>query len=151
MAFEYIPEGYHSVTPYIVVKGASAAIDFYKRAFGATEKLRMDGPGGMIMHAEIVIGNSVVMLADEQEQYRSATTMGGSPASFMIYVENVDEAFDHAVAEGGIVEKPVEDQFYGDRTGTVKDPFGYTWMLATVKEQVSPEELQRRLGPMMKS
>lgn len=150
MAFDYIPEGYHSVTPYLVVDSGTEALAFYARAFGAVEKLRMDGPGGKIMHAEIIIGNSVVMLADEMEGFQSARSMGGSPMSLMIYVENVDEAFPRAIAAGATETKPVEDQFYGDRTGTLKDPFGFTWTLAMVKEHVSPEEMQRRLEEMMK-
>lgn len=150
MAYEYIPEGYHSVTPYLVIKGASDALEYYRRAFGATEKLRMDGPEGMIMHAEMIIGNSVVMMADEMEGWSAPGKLGGSPVSLMIYVEDVDEVFARAIAAGGTELRPVEDQFYGDRTGTLKDPFGHTWTIATFKETLSPEELQRRLAEMMK-
>jgi PhnB protein len=144
------PEGYSTVTPYLFVKGASAAIEFYKRIFSATERMRMDGPDGKIMHAEIVIGTSVVMLADEFPEMNvlSPLTVGGSPVLFQLYVENVDEVFRRAVEAGAVVERPVQDQFYGDRSGTLRDPFGHRWTVATHVEDVPPEELERRMAAM---
>jgi PhnB protein len=144
------PEGYHSVTPYLVIDGAASAIDFYKKVFGATEIMRMPAPGGKIGHAELKFGDSPVMMADEFPQmgYKSAKTMGGSPMSIMFYVENVDAVFQHAVANGATIVKPVQDQFYGDRSGTLTDPFGYSWNIATHIEDVTPEEMQRRMKAM---
>lgn len=143
-----IPEGYHSVTPYLIIKGAAKALDFYQRAFGAKEILRMPRPDGRIGHAEIRIGDSVVMLADEHPEInaRSPESFGGSPVMIHLYVEDVDALFSQAVAAGAKVERPLADQFYGDRTGGVKDPFGYSWYIATHKEDVAPEEMQRRMG-----
>jgi PhnB protein len=141
-----IPEGYHSITPYLIVKGGARAIDFYKRAFGATELFRMDGPNGTVGHAEIKIGNSVVMLADEHPQMgaRSPETIGGTPVSLLLYVENVDQVVERAVKEGAKLQQPIENKFYGDRMGGVADPFGHTWYLATHVEDVSPDEMQKR-------
>jgi PhnB protein len=152
MAVKPIPEGYHSVTPYLVIKGASAAIDYYKRVFGATERMRMDGPGGTIGHAEIVIGDSTVMLADEAPEmgHRSPKTIGGSPVSLCLYVEDVDEVFKRAVDAGARSVRPVADQFYGDRMGTLEDPFGHVWSIGTHVEDVSPEEMERRAAEMSK-
>lgn len=143
-----IPEGYHSVTPYLIVNGAAKALDFYQRAFGAKEIMRMPGPGGKIMHAEIRIGNSVVMLADEHPEInaRSPEAFGGSPVMIHLYVEDVDAMFNQALAAGAKVERPLADQFYGDRTGGVKDPFGYSWYIATHKEDVTPEEMKKRMA-----
>ncbi len=142
-----IPEGYHSVTPYLIIKGATEAIDFYKKAFGATELFRMPAPGGKIGHAEIKIGDSPIMLADESPEmgYKSPQSLGGSPISIMIYVTDVDTVFKQAIAAGGKEQRPVKDQFYGDRSGTLEDPFGHVWHVATHKEDVSPEEMERRV------
>ena len=141
-----IPDGYHSVTPYLIIKGAAEAIEYYKRAFGATELFRFPAPEGKVGHAEIRIGDSPIMLADEFPEmgYKSPQSLGGSPVSIMIYVEDVDTMFNQAVAAGGKVQRPVKDQFYGDRSGTLEDPFGHVWHLATHKEDVSPEEMERR-------
>jgi PhnB protein len=147
-----IPEGYHSVTPYLIVKGAARALEFYKKAFNATELFRMEGPGGTIGHAEFQIGNSRIMLADEFPDMgaRSPETVGGSPVGLCIYTEDVDALFKQAVAAGGKQERPVVDQFYGDRSGTLRDPFGHQWTLATHKEDVPPEEMKRRMAAAMK-
>jgi PhnB protein len=141
-----IPKGYHTVTPYLIVKDAARAIDFYKKAFGATESVRMPGPGGKIGHAEIIIGDSPVMLADEIQgmPQRSPETIGGSPVSIVLYVEDVDTVFNRAVQAGAEVERPVKDQFYGDRSGTLLDPFGHFWHVSTHTEDVSPEEMKKR-------
>lgn len=141
-----IPEGYHSVTPYLIINGAAEAIEFYKKAFGATELLRIPGPEGTIGHAEIKIGDSPVMLADEFPDmgYRSPTALGGSPVSLMIYVEDVDAVFARSIAAGAKEDRAVEDKFYGDRTGSLSDPFGHTWHIATHKEDVSDEEMRKR-------
>ncbi len=141
-----IPDGYHSVTPYLIVNGASAALDYYKRAFGATELFRMPAPEGKIGHAEIKIGDSPIMLADEFPEmgYKSPQSLGGSPVSIMIYVEDVDAVFKQAIAAGGKEQRPVKDQFYGDRSGTLEDPFGHVWHVATHTEDVSPEDMERR-------
>lgn len=142
-----IPEGYHSVTPYLIISGATAALDFYKRAFGATELFRFPAPGGKIGHAEIKIGNSVIMLADEQPEmgFRSPQTLGGSAVSLMIYVERVDEVFKQALAAGAKETMAIKDQFYGDRSGSLQDPFGHSWTIATHMEDLSPEEMERRV------
>ena len=143
-----IPEGYHSVTPYLIINGAGDAIDFYKKAFGATELFRMPAPEGKIGHAEIKIGDSPIMLADESLEmgYKSATTLSGSPVSLMIYVEDVDKVYNQAIAAGGTEVKGVQDQFYGDRSGTLKDPYGHVWHIATHKEDVTPEEMDKRMA-----
>ena len=152
MAVKPIPEGYHSITPYLIIKDAAAAIDYYKKVFGATERMRMDGPGGTIGHAELVIGNSTIMLADEHPTmgYRSPKTLGGSPVSLVLYVENVDTVFKRAVDAGAKAQRPVENQFYGDRMGTLEDPFGHVWSVATHVEDVPPEEMGRRAQEAMK-
>lgn len=141
-----IPDGYHTATPYLIVKGAAQAIEFYKKAFGATELLRMEQPGGKVGHAEIKIGDSTIMLADEAPDVdaRSPQTIGGSPVSILLYVEDVDAVFTKAVAAGAAVQRPVANQFYGDRTGGVKDPFGHVWYIATHVEDVSPDEMRKR-------
>ncbi len=143
-----IPDGYHSVTPYLIIKGASDAIEFYKRAFGATELFRMPQPDGKVGHAEIKIGDSPIMLADEHPEmgFSGPTTLGGTPVSIMIYVEDVDTIFNQAIAAGAEEQKPVQDQFYGDRSGTLKDPFGHVWHVATHVEDVSPEEMEKRIA-----
>lgn len=146
MTVKPIPDGYHSVTPYLIVNGAARAIDFYKQAFGATELLRMDGPDGSVGHAEIKIGDSPVMLADEHPQmgFRSPRTLGGAGISLMIYLENVDEVFPRAIAAGAKELRAIQDQFYGDRSGTLEDPFGHVWTISTHKEDLSNEEMIRR-------
>ena len=146
-----IPEGYHSVTPYLIVNGAEEAIRFYERAFGATEMLRLP-MGGKIGHAEVKIGDSIVMLSDEWPDYGKLgpTSRGGATSSLMIYLEDVDAAFERAVGAGGTVERPVEDQFYGDRSGTVTDPFGHSWTLSAHVEDVSEDEMQRRMAEFTK-
>jgi PhnB protein len=146
-----IPDGYHTVTPYLIFKEAAKAIEFYKRAFGAAELVRMPGPNGKVMHAEIKIGNSPIMLADECPEMGalSLQSVGGSPMFLVLYVEDVDAMTNQAVAAGAKVFKPVQNQFYGDRSGTVEDPFGYRWTIGTHIEDVSPEEMERRMAAMM--
>ena len=145
-AAKAIPEGYHSVTPYLILSGASDAIAYYKKALGAEEVLRMEDPGGKVHHAEIKIGDSRIMLADEHPELQalSPKTVGGSPVSIHLYVEDVDAAVSRAVAAGAKLVRPVADQFYGDRVGGVEDPFGYRWFIATHKEDLSIEEIRRR-------
>jgi PhnB protein len=147
MSAKPIPEGYHSVTPYIVVDDAAAALDFYKRAFGAVELLRMP-MGDRIGHAEIRIGDSHVMLADEfpEMDKLGPKSRGGPTASLMVYLEDVDAAFARALAAGATQERAVEDQFYGDRSGSLFDPFGHCWMLSTHIEDVPEDEMQRRMA-----
>ena len=145
-----VPQGYHTVIPYLVVDGAARAIDFYKDAFGATEMFRLPAPGGKIGHAEIKIGDSVIMLADEHPEMgaRGPRSIGGSPVSIVLYVEDVDALSARATAVGAKVTRPVADQFYGDRAGSFEDPFGHQWHIHTHVEDVSPEELQRRMAGM---
>jgi PhnB protein len=142
-----IPDGYHSVTPYLIINGAADGIEYYKKAFGATELFRMPAPEGRIGHAEIKIGDSPIMLADEFPEmgYKSPQSLGGSPVSIMIYVEDVDTVFNQAIAAGGKEQRPVKDQFYGDRMGTLEDPYGHVWHVATHKEDVTPEEMEKRM------
>jgi len=149
MAVNPIPEGYHSVTPYLAIDGAADAIDWYCKALGATEVLRMEH-GGKIGHAEIKIGDSHVMLADENDEmnHHGPKTRGGATASFMIYLPDVDAAFAKAIDAGATEVRAVQDQFYGDRSGTLTDPFGHVWTLATHLEEVSEEEMERRMGAM---
>ena len=146
MATNYIPAGYHTATPYLIMSDAARAIDFYKRAFGATELHRYDAPGGKIGHAEVKVGDSVIMLADEYPDmgYRSPRAIGGTPVSIMLYIEDVDTWFKRAVDAGAKELRPVVDQFYGDRSGTLEDPFGHVWTLATHKEDLSHEEMMKR-------
>ena len=153
MAVKPIPDGYHSLTPYLIVGDPAAAIEFYKKAFNATELLRLEGPGGMIAHAEVKIGNSPVMLAGEYPDmgYRAPPHYGGTPASFMIYVEDCDAVFTQAIAAGAKEMKPVQDQFYGDRSGTVADPFGHVWSISTHKEDLTQEEINERMAAMMQA
>ena len=152
MPVKPIPDGYHSATPYLIVSGAAEAIEFYKKAFGATELFRMAGSGGKIGHAEIKIGNSPIMLADEHPEMgaRSAKTLGGSPVFLMLYVDNVDALAAQAIAAGAKPVRPVQNQFYGDRSGTFEDPFGLLWTISTHVEDVSSEEMQRRSEEAMK-
>jgi PhnB protein len=144
------PPGYHSVTPYLALRDAKSAIDFYVRAFGAELVLKLDMPDGSIAHAEVRIGDSILMMAEENPDWgsRSPQAIGGSPVSMMIYVADVDAAFARALAAGATELRPVADQFYGDRTGTLADPYGYQWTLATHVEDVSTEEAQRRMEAM---
>lgn len=146
-----IPKGYHVVTPSIVVRGAAEAIEFYKKAFGAKELYRMPGPDGKVMHAEIKIGDSIVMLADEFPQMGSSApqTVGGTASSLLIYTRDVDALFNQAVAAGAKVAMPVSDMFWGDRYGKVTDPFGHQWQLATHKENVTPKEMAKRAAAAM--
>lgn len=146
-----IPKGYHSVTPYLTVNDAARALEFYKRAFGAQEIVRMDGPDGKIGHAEIKIGDSVVMLGDEMPGMgnRSPQSLGGTTAGVMLYVENVDTVFNQAVSAGAQIESPVADMFWGDRYGKLKDPFGHSWSVATHIEDVAPAEMSKRAKDAM--
>jgi PhnB protein len=146
MAVKPVPEGYHTATPYLVIKDAARAIEFYKKVFGATELMRMPDPSGKIGHAEIKIGDSPIMLADEFPDmgYRGPQALGGSPVSILLYVADVDAVFNKAVAAGAKVVKPLQNQFYGDRSGFIEDPFGHLWSVATHVEDVSPEEMERR-------
>ncbi len=141
-----IPDGYTSVTPYLYVSDARRAIEFYTRVFGATESFRMDGPDGRIGHAELRIGSGPVMLADEHPEMgaRSPRAYGGTPNSFLLYVEDVDRVFREAIEAGAKSLRPVENKFYGDRSGMIEDPFGHQWAIATHVEDVPPEEMQRR-------
>ncbi len=149
----YVPKGYNSITPYLIIKGAAKAIDYYKNVFGATEIMRMPGPDGRIGHAELQIGDSRIMLADEFPAmgHLSAESIGASPVSLLVYLPDCDQVVAKAVAEGAKILKPVEDQFYGDRSGFIRDPFGHLWGIATHKEDVSPQELEERARKMMKA
>ena len=146
MSVRPIPEGYHSITPYLIIRGAASALEFYKKAFDAVEVLRLEGPGGKIMHAEIKLGDSIIMLADEFPEmgHRGPQSLGGSPVGLAFYVRDVDAQFQQAVNAGATVKRPLENQFYGDRSGTLTDPFGHVWTIATHVEDVSPEEIDRR-------
>jgi len=145
-----IPAGYHSVTPYLVIDGAARALEFYKRVFGATERMRMPGPDGKLGHAEIKIGDSVIMLADEHPDMgaRGPRAFGGAAVGIVLYVNDVDATVKSAVAEGAKLVQPVEDKFYGDRMGTIEDPFGHQWHVGTHKEDVSPDEMKRRAAAL---
>jgi len=147
----YIPKGYNTVTPYLVIKGAAKAIDYYKNVFGATVVVRMDGPNGTVGHAELQIGDSRIMLADENPQMgnRSAESIGGSPVSLYVYLPDCDKVVAKATAGGAKVLKPVTDQFYGDRSGFIQDPFGHLWGIATHIEDVSDVEMKERMKKMM--
>jgi PhnB protein len=147
-AVKPVPDGYYTVTPYLIVNGAASAIEFYKKAFAAKELFRMGGPDGKIGHAEIKIGNSPIMLADEHPEmgYSGPLTLGGTPVSILLYVDDVDKMAAQAIAAGAKVERPVKDQFYGDRSGTFADPFGHRWTIATHKEDVSSEEMKKRMA-----
>ena len=146
MAVPFKPDGYHTATPYLIIHGAAAAIDFYKSVFGATEVMRIPHPDGRVGHAEIKIGDSTIMLADEFPElgHRGPKSLGGTTVSLMLYVEDADAVFDRAIAAGAEVVKPMMNQFYGDRSGTFYDPFGHGWTVATHVEDVSPDEMQRR-------
>jgi len=146
-----IPTGYAGVTPYLIVRDAARMLDFYRKAFGATEVMRLPAPGGKIGHAEIKIGEGVVMLADESPEmgHSSPQTIGGTPITLMFYVPNVDAQFARAIAAGGTVKHPLKDQFYGDRSGTLVDPSGHIWTIATHIEDISPDEMDKRMKAMM--
>jgi PhnB protein len=150
MAVKPVLEGYHTATPYLVIKDAARAIEFYKEVFGATELMRMPDPSGKIGHAEIKIGDSPIMLADEFPDmgYRGPQALGGSPVSILLYVADVDAVFNKAVAAGAKVVKPLQDQFYGDRSGFIEDPFGHLWSIATHAEDVPREEMERRVAAL---
>ncbi len=150
MAVKYIPEGYHTVTPYLIVKEPKQALEFYKKAFGAKELLRLEDPSGGIMHAEFQIGDSKVMMAGEYPDMGAVSPqkLGGSPVSFCLYVEKVDEMFQQALAAGAKERRPIQDQFYGDRSGTLEDPFGHTWTIATHIEDLTQEEIEQRAAKM---
>jgi len=152
MATKPIPDAYHAVTPYLIVRGAARALEYYKEVFHAVEISRYPDSSGKIGHAEIKIGDSAVMLADEFPNmgFRSPESIGGTPVGLLLYVENVDEVFRRALAAGGTEKMPVADKFYGDRSGTLADPFGHVWTLATHIEDVTPEEMQRRMEEMTK-
>ena len=152
MAVKPIPDGYHTVTPYLIVRDGAAAIEFYKKAFGAKELMRFDGPGGRVMHAELKIGDSPIMLGSEAPEMgaTSPQTIGGTAVNILLYVENVDALFDQAIAAGGKVERPLANQPYGDRSGGLIDPFGHRWTIATHVEDVSMEEIERRMAPKSK-
>jgi PhnB protein len=146
-----IPDGYHNLTPYLIVDGAAKAIDFYKKVFGATEKMRMPSPGGKVGHAELTLGDSMIMLADEHPDMgaRAPHAYGGSAVSLMLYVPDVDATVATAIAGGARVVRKVENQFYGDRMGTIEDPFGHRWHVATHVEDVPPEEMAKRAADAM--
>ncbi len=147
-----IPEGSRGATPYLCCTDAARAMEFYKKAFGATEVMRLAEPSGRIGHAEVKIGDAVIMLSDEYPEMgvRSPQSLGGSPVAIHIYVEDVDALARQAVGAGAKLLRPVEDQFYGDRAGTLEDPFGHRWFIATRKEDVSPEEMGKRYADLMK-
>jgi PhnB protein len=148
-----IPDGYPRVTPYLIVDGASAAIDFYSSVLGASERMRMPAPDGRVGHAELEIGDSMIMLADEfpEMEARGPKTVGGTPVSLHVYVEDVDGVFDRAVQAGARALQPVEDKFYGDRSGQFEDPFGHHWSVATHVEDVPPDEMAARAAAAMAS
>lgn len=142
-----IPEGYHSITPYLIVRGARAALEFYKQAFGATQVLCLDMPDGSVAHAEMKIGDSIFMMGEENEQYQchSPLKLGGTPLGLMIYVNDSDAVYNQALAAGAKVLRPIQNQFYGDRSGTVIDPFGHQWTISTHIEDLTQEEVERRM------
>lgn len=148
-----IPDGYGTVTPYLNITGAAKAIEYYAKAFGAQEVMRMPGPDGSIMHAEIRIGNSHIMLSDENTAWgtKSPTTLGGTTGGFMLYVDDCDAVFDRAVAAGATVLMPCSDQFYGDRCGSILDPFGHKWSIATHQKDMTPAEMNAAFEEWMKS
>ena len=150
MAVKSVPDGYHTDTPYLIINGAAQALEFYKRAFGAAETVRMPDPKGRIAHAEMKIGDSMIMLADEHHEmgHRGPRTLGGTSVSILLYVPDVDTVFDRAIKAGAKSQRPVADQFYGDRMGTLEDPFGHVWTIGTHIEDVSAEEMKRRMAAL---
>ncbi len=151
MSVQAIPKGYHTITPFMTVRDAARAIEFYKQAFGAKEKGVMKGPEGKVMHAELVIGDSIIMLADEFPEFGSLSpqSTGGSGTGLHIYIEDVDSAFDRAVKAGATVEMPVDDMFWGDRYGKLRDPFGHKWSIGTHKADLSVEEMKKGMDETM--
>jgi len=145
-----VPAGYHSVTPYLMVRDANRALAFYAQAFGARELMRLPTPDGKVAHAEVMIGDSHVMLADESREFPRPQTLNGVGVSLMLYVDDVDAMFARAVKAGAKVRRDVADQFYGDRVGTLTDPFGHVWSIATHREDVSVDEAKRRMEALMK-
>ena len=147
-----MPDGYHNITPYLVVDGGAKALDFYKRVFGATERMRMPGPGGKVGHAELTVGDSMIMLADEHPEMgaRGPRAFGGVAVSLHVYVPDVDATVKAAVAAGAKLLRPVENKFYGDRSGTIEDPFGHHWHVSTHVEDVPPDEMARRAASLAK-
>jgi PhnB protein len=145
-----IPDGYRSVTPYLIVAGGAAAIEFYQRAFGAKVRLRLDGPDGKLGHAELEIGDSLIMLADEHPEMGALapSTVGGTPVGIHLYLDDVDAVAAKAIAAGATLKRPVENQFYGDRLGSIVDPFGHLWHISTHVEDISPEEIGRRAAAL---
>lgn len=152
MNVKAVPAGHHTVTPYLTIKDAIKALEFYKQAFRATERYKLIMPDGRLGHAEISLGDSLIMLSDEFPEYggKAPPTLGGSPVSLHLYVEDVDAFFNKALVAGAKERKPVMDQFYGDRSGQLEDPFGHLWWVATHKEDVSPQEMQNRVAAMFK-
>jgi len=146
-----IPDNYSRISPYLCVDGASAAIEFYTQVLGATERLRLASPDGKIGHAELQLGDCVIMLSDEYAEMdvRSPRSIGGTPVAISVYVENVDEVFERALKEGAKALRPVENQFYGDRSGQFEDPFGHRWNVSSNVEELSPEEIKRRAAELM--
>jgi PhnB protein len=146
-----IPDGYPRVSPYLIVDGAEAAIAFYTKVLGAKERMRMPAPGGRIGHAELTVGDSLIMLADEHPDMGvlGPKSVGGSPVTLSVYVQDVDQVFDHALGEGAKETRPLQNQFYGDRSGQFEDPFGHRWSVATHVEDVTPEEMEKRAGAAM--
>ena len=153
MAVRPVPEGYSSLTPYLIVTGAADAIEFYKHAFGARELMRFGGPDGKVAHAELQIGDARLMLSDEHPQmgFRSPQSLGGSGTGLMLYVTDVDRVFTRAIDAGAKTHQEVKNQFYGDRSGTLIDPYGHVWTIATHVEDVSEEEMQRRMEESMRA
>jgi len=151
-AVKSVPEGYPSLSPYLIVRDGAAAIEFYQKVFGATLRMKLDAPGGRIGHAELEIGNGLVMLADEHPEIGALapTTIGGTPVGLHLYLEDVDAVAKKAIAAGATLKRPVENQFYGDRLGSIIDPFGHLWHISTHVEDVSPEEIGRRAAAMAK-
>lgn len=151
MAVQAIPQGYHTLTPHMTVRDAARAIEFYKQAFGAKERGVMKGPDGKVMHAELMIGDSIFMLADEFPEFGSMSPLstGGSGMGLHIYVEDVDSAFDRAIGAGATIDMPVSDMFWGDRYGKLADPFGHKWSIATHKRDLSPAEMEEGMKAMM--
>ena len=150
MSVKPIPEGYHTTTPYLIVRNGIQALEFYKKAFGATEVYRLLMPDGRLGHAEIRVGDSIIMLSDEFPEYgsKSPETLGGTPVSILLYVEDVDTFFQKAVGAGAKENEPIMDQFWGDRSGKLEDPYGHIWWVATHVEDVSPEEMEERMKAM---
>ena len=151
-AVKSVPEGYPSLSPYLIVRDGAAAIDFYQKVFGATLRMKLDAPGGRVGHAALEIGNGLVMLADEHPEMGALapTTIGGTPVGLHLYLEDVDAVATKAIAAGATLKRPVESQFYGDRLGSIIDPFGHLWHISTHVEDVSPEEIGRRAAAMAK-